>query len=247
MLVSAAILALVTLTSFISGLFGVAGGIVLMGGLIYLLPVAQAMVLHGVAQIVSNVARVIFWRRYILGPVVVRFIAASLVAAIIFALVRFVPSKPVLLLILGLSTVTAMLVPEGWVPKITDRGVAYVCGFVASALQLTAGVSGTFLDQFFQRAKLDRRTVVATKAAMQVFQHGLKVIYFGAFALGPVDDRFTVLLLAVPIISLATATLARRLLESMTDARFNWWTRRIVLVCGTYFILDALRLLLFAG
>jgi uncharacterized membrane protein YfcA len=247
MLVTAAILGLVTVTSFISGLFGVAGGIVLMGGLIYVLPVAQAMVLHGVAQIVSNVARVYIWRRYILLPVVLRFIGASLVAAGVFALVRFVPSKPVLLLILGLSTVTSMLVPEGWVPKITDRGVAYMCGFMASALQLTAGVSGTFLDQFFQRAKLDRRVVVATKAAMQVFQHGLKVVYFGAVALGPVDDRFTFLLLAVPAITLLTATLASRLLERMTDAHFNWWTRRIVLVCGTYFTLDGFRLLLFAA
>lgn len=247
MLVTAAILALVTLTSFISGLFGVAGGIVLMGGLIYVLPVGQAMVLHGVAQIVSNVARVVIWRRYILLPTVLRFIAASLVAALFFALVRFVPSKPVLLLILGVSTVSTMLAPEGWVPKITGRGVAYMCGFVASALQLTAGVSGTFLDQFFQRAKLDRRQVVATKAAMQVFQHGLKVVYFGIIALEPMDERFGFLLLSVPLIALLTAAIASRLLERMTDARFNWWTRRIVLVCGTYFIIDAVRLFFFAG
>jgi uncharacterized protein len=246
MLVTAAILGLVTVTSFISGLFGVAGGIVLMGGLVYVLPVAQAMVLHGVAQIVSNVARVVIWRRYILLPTVLRFVAASLVAAGLFALIQFVPSKPVLLLILGLSTVAAMLAPEGWVPKITGPGVAYFCGFVSSALQLTAGVSGTFLDQFFQRAKLDRRQVVATKAAMQVVQHGLKVVYFGVVALGPVDDDFVFLLLAVPAITLLTATLASKLLERMTDAHFNWWTRRIVLVCGTYFTLDALYLLLIA-
>jgi uncharacterized protein len=247
MLVTAAVLALVAATTFISGLFGVAGGIVLMGGLVYVLPVAQAMVLHGVTQIVSNVARVYFWWSYILWGVVLRFAGASLLAVGVFALVRFVPSKPVLLLILGVSTVAAMLVPQRWAPKITGRGVAYGCGFAATALQLTAGVSGTFLDQFFQRAELDRRTVIATKATMQVLQHTLKVAYFGAVALGPVDGRLGALLLAVPAIALVTAALARRVLERMTDARFNWWTRRIVLVCGVYFVLDATRLLLFTG
>jgi hypothetical protein len=41
-------------TSFISGIFGMAGGMVLMGILLLLLSVEQAMVIHGVAQFASN-------------------------------------------------------------------------------------------------------------------------------------------------------------------------------------------------
>ena len=37
---------IVTATSFLSGLFGMAGGLILIGALLALLPVATAMVLH---------------------------------------------------------------------------------------------------------------------------------------------------------------------------------------------------------
>ena len=41
-------------TSFLSGIFGMAGGMVLMGILLLLMSVEQAMVIHGVAQFASN-------------------------------------------------------------------------------------------------------------------------------------------------------------------------------------------------
>ena len=41
-------------TSILSGIFGMAGGMILMGLLLWLLPVADAMALHGVTQIASN-------------------------------------------------------------------------------------------------------------------------------------------------------------------------------------------------
>jgi uncharacterized membrane protein YfcA len=44
-------------TSFLSGLFGMAGGMVLMGLLLLLMPVPAAMVLHGITQVASNGAR----------------------------------------------------------------------------------------------------------------------------------------------------------------------------------------------
>lgn len=244
MLVAAVVFLLVAIASFISGVFGVAGGLVLMGGLVYVLPVSQAMILHGVAQFVSNASRVFYWRQYILGRVVAQFTAASAVMAVAFAFIRFVPSKPVLLLVLGASAVVTLLLPHAWAPKMTHRGVPYVCGLIGTTLMLTAGVSGTFLDQFFQRTGLDRRTIIATKATMQVQQHLLKVLYFGALAAGGLDDEMLGPLAAVPVAAVLGAAVARRVLERMTDHQFNWWTYRIVLVLGVYYMLDGARQLL---
>ena len=41
-------------TSFLSGIFGMAGGMILIGVLLALLPLPQAMVLHAVTQMASN-------------------------------------------------------------------------------------------------------------------------------------------------------------------------------------------------
>ena len=52
----------VLVTSFISGILGMAGGMILMGILLAMQPVAVAMMLHGITQLASNAWRAILWR-----------------------------------------------------------------------------------------------------------------------------------------------------------------------------------------
>jgi len=240
-LISAFVLGLVAVTSFVSGIFGVAGGLILMGGLVYLLPVAQAMVVHGAAQFVSNAARAVLWRRFLVWPLIAPFTATSVLCLGAFWFISFVPSKTAVLFLLGLSTVMLFFVPDWLAPKITQPGVAYLCGILGTALILVAGVSGPFLDQFFVRTDLDRRATIATKAAMQCVSHVVKIVYFGSFAESALDEAWLGLLLAVPVVSILGATAASRVLERMTDRQFYWWTRRIVLVLGLYYLAEATR------
>ena len=55
--VIAVILAATLITAAISGVFGMAGGLLLMGVLTAFTPVATAMVMHGFIQIISNFSR----------------------------------------------------------------------------------------------------------------------------------------------------------------------------------------------
>lgn len=235
------IIALLFATSFISGLFGVAGGLILMGGLVHLLPVSQAMIVHGLAQFVSNFTRVVLWRRYIAWRTIWGFLAGALVAVLIFSLIQFVPSKIVVLFVLGASTLTVQLMPKGWAPKVTQRGVPFACGVAATSLQLTAGVSGTFINQFFLGAALDRRTIIATLAVIQSVLHLLKVAYFGLIA-GGIDETLFPTLAVVPIVAILTGLLAGRVLERMTDRQYEWWVSRIVLTVGLYYVAESARL-----
>jgi uncharacterized membrane protein YfcA len=56
-------------TSFVSGIFGMAGGMILMGILLAIMPLATAMVLHGLTQMASNGWRAWLWREHVLWPV----------------------------------------------------------------------------------------------------------------------------------------------------------------------------------
>ncbi len=240
-LVSAAVLGLVALTSFISGIFGVAGGLILMGALVYLLPVAQAMIVHGAAQFVSNASRSVLWRKYLVWDLIVKFTATSALCLAMFWFVRFVPSKTLVLFLLGSSTVALFFVPAWLAPKITQPGGAYLTGFLGTALILVAGVSGPFIDQFFVRTDLDRRATIATKAAMQSVSHIAKIVYFASFSGSALDEQWLGLLAVVPVVSILAATAASRVVERMTDKQFYWWTRRIVLVLGCYYMIEATR------
>jgi uncharacterized membrane protein YfcA len=236
----ALVLSLVAATSFVSGVFGVAGGLILMGGLVFLLPVSQAMIVHGVAQVVSNASRVFFWRRHLEIAVLAKFTATSVACLLLFSLVRYVPSKTMVLFILGVSTVILFFVPDRWAPSIMQPGVAYLTGIAGTALMLMAGVSGPFLDQFFVRSGLDRRVTIATKAAMQCVSHLVKIAYFGGVASWGLDPEWWALAALAPVAAVAGASAATPVLARMTDKTFYWWTRRIVLVLGCYYIAAAM-------
>ena len=55
----------VFLTSLLSGTFGVAGGLILLWVLLFLMPVATAIAVHGMVQVASNGSRAWFTRGWI--------------------------------------------------------------------------------------------------------------------------------------------------------------------------------------
>src|SRR5262245_46498440 len=95
LLFAASLAAAVLSTSFLSGIFGMAGGMILMGFLLLIMPLAAAMVLHGIIQMVSNGWRAWLWRANIEWQVVAYYAGGATVAVLAFACVRAVPSKPI--------------------------------------------------------------------------------------------------------------------------------------------------------
>src|SRR5258706_10736580 len=85
-----AILAVSSLaTSFISGILGMAGGMILMGILLVFLPLPAAMMLHGISQLAANGWRALMlWRsvdwRVLRGYGVGAFVALGLIASLQF-------------------------------------------------------------------------------------------------------------------------------------------------------------------
>src|SRR5512142_1917303 len=84
-------------TSFISGTLGMAGGMILMGVLLALLPLPAAMMLHGITQLAANGWRAILLRREVDLRVFRGYVVGALGALLLFLLVRLVVSKPVAL------------------------------------------------------------------------------------------------------------------------------------------------------
>jgi len=224
--------AAVLATSLLAGIFGVAGGMILMGVLLVYMPVPQAMILHGVAQLASNLWRAVIWRRYIDALIVLRYLLGLLVALTVFASVAFVPDRATVLIVLGLVPMLAMVVPDRWAPKVTGRFGAEFAGFSSAGIQLLSGVSGPLLDLFFARTLLDRRCVVATKAACQTFTHLAKLVYFGGLAgLSSVEIDTGLIAMAIVLAVLGTS-LGRFVLERLSDVQFRRYTRLLIFAVG---------------
>ena len=224
-------------TSFISGIFGLAGGLILMGLLLAVLPVASAMALHAVAQMASNGWRAFLWRSYINVPVLLWTIVGSLMALVIFMAIAWVPDKPTAYIALGLTPFIIRPIPTRYAPNILKPGMPMLCGLIVQILQLTAGVSGPTLDIFYVRSGLDRRAIVATKAATQTVGHLIKLIYFTVIAVSAVRVELEIWLFAVAIVTAITGTtLARGVLEKLSDKQFMVWSQRIIMALGVVYI-----------
>jgi len=232
------------LTAFLSGIFGMAGGLVLMGVLALTLPVSAAFVTHGLLQIVANGWRAMLHRRHIAWPILWNYAVASILAAVAVFAIGYMPSRPLLFLLLGL---VPLLV---WVPKhrlrldASKRSHALASGFLVTGLNLSAGVAGPLLDIFFVRTELNRHQIVATKAATQVFSHLAKVAVYGFPLLSATQGGMPpwwLLALAVPL-SMAGTTAGGRVLDRMSDANFKRWTAWIVTAIGAVYLWQAWEL-----
>jgi uncharacterized membrane protein YfcA len=230
-------------TSVLSGIFGMAGGLVLIGVLLVLLPVPEAMALHAVTQIASNGWRALLWRRQSRWRPVLWVSAGGLVALGAWSLVLLVPDRGVALLMLGASPFLVRALPARWQPDPLRPAHGVAAGAAGMSLMVMTGVSGPLLDRVFLGGRLDRREIVATKAAVQALSHTLKLVYFGALVANPgsVDPW----LAAAAILAAMLGTmLAKRVLEAMTEAQYRRWADRIIAAIGGFYICQGTWLLL---
>ena len=244
MSVFAALVILVTtlVTSFISGIFGMAGGIILMAVLVALVSVATAMIVHGGIQMFANGYRAFLLRDAIDWRVFGYYCIGATVGVAALFFISWTPDKQALYLLLGL---TPMLV---WLPKerlhldIKRADHAIVSGFLVQGLNTLAGVAGPLLDLFFVRAEMTRQQIVATKSVTQSLSHLIKIGFWsvpivsaaGWGALPP----WWLFAAAIPLSMLGTR-LGKQVLERMTDVNFRKWMKGLVTAIGCVLLLRA--------
>lgn len=233
-----AILAVTVLgTSFLSGIFGIAGGMILMGVLLTVLPVATAMILHGVMQATSNGWRAFLWRANIKWPLVSRYLAGLAVVAGLFAAVQFTPSQAVALIGLGISPFIVLAVPARYVIQAEHRFGSELCGAICTASQFITGVSAPALDTFYVRSALDRREIIATKAACQTVTHLAKIVYFGGMTLSTPAYPIPIYVFAGGIaLSMLGTSLSRLLFLKLSDRQFRLGMKILVMACGLVYL-----------
>ena len=113
-------------TAFLSGIFGMAGGLILIGVLLVVFPLPTAMVLHAITQMASNGWRATLWWRHIVWKTIAFNVAGSLVSVGLWSIWLYVPDKAMALLMLGLSPFVVRAIPEKIMPR--TFGPAQVAG-----------------------------------------------------------------------------------------------------------------------
>jgi uncharacterized protein len=238
-----AVVALMVATSFLSGIFGMAGGLILIGVLLALLPLPEAMALHAVTQMASNGWRSLLWAKHIRWRSAAMFLAGAVVAFAVWSLWRYVAPKPLALILLGVSPFLVRLFPADLKPNPERLSHGLVYGSGSMSLMLLAGVSGPLIDTFFLGGTMERRQIVATKSVCQFFCHGAKFLYFG----GLVDQAAgldPVMAAAAIVASMIGTSAAKPVLDRLTDTQYRLWANRIVTTIAIVYLVQGGALLL---
>ena len=231
-------------TAFLSSIFGMLGGLILMGALITIMPVSQAMVLHGLIQLTSNGYRAWLNKTDIKWNIVSTLIIGNIISLVGLFSLAFVPDKITVLLVLGLLPYIAWAFPKNNSLDVSKKPIGILAGMVVVGSNLLSGTGGPLLDIFFQRVNMTRHQVVATKAVAQSLGHISKIIFFGFLTTSKFNTwpSFWLIFFAV-IASVIGTTLGKIILDKIDDRTFFVWTQSILLAIGTVFIAYAIYLM----
>ena len=127
-------------TAFLSSIFGMLGGLILMGALITIVPVSQAMILHGLIQLTSNGYRAWLNRKDINLKIVGTLFIGNVLAMVVLFFIAFVPDRITVLLALGILPYIAWSMPSNFAFDVTKTPVGIAAGIVVVGTNLLAGV-----------------------------------------------------------------------------------------------------------
>jgi uncharacterized membrane protein YfcA len=228
-------------TSIVSGVMGLAGGMMLLAAMLHWMDPLVAIPVHGIVQLVSNASRAWFQRAHVRWDAVWRFAWPLLPAgAAGLWLLRALPAEATR------AAIGAFVLLATWAPRVLQLGgragdprrALPVGGALVGFLGTTIGATGPLLAPFVLALGLAPPATVGTIAACQIFQHASKVALFGA---GGFDFRDY----ALPALALCTAAIAgsaigARLLDHLPQRAFRSAVKLVLtalalqLVLGTF-------------
>ena len=166
-------------TSLISGVIGMGGGVLLLSLMTFFLPLQVIVPVHGVVQLVSNISRSWYLKKDVLWSFVTPFLfGAPIGLAISYQLIKVITNEAYLYLILGCFIQYIIFKPKH-LPEFRLQTKGWFALGIASGIQgPLIGVTGPLLAPFFIRSDIKKENIVATKAAQQIITHLFKIPLF---------------------------------------------------------------------
>ncbi len=233
-MLSILLVAATLITSFISGVLSMAGGMILMGVFGFFLSVPAAMVLHGVAQTVSNGSRIWLYREHIRWSVLIPYSVGALIILGLFIAVTFAPNKAIVFILIGAFPFMALCIPKSINLDMEKKPVAVLCGLLVTTAQMLAGASGPVLDLFYVKSSLTRHEILGTKAITQTFGHILKLSYY-SFLITAVEELSVFIFVAVVTAAILGNWLGSLIVNRINDKTFKSAGRLVMLVIGAIY------------
>ena len=214
-------------TATISGILGMAGGIMLLATMLCFLSHADSIPTHAVVQIASNGTRVMAFLKNVDWRTLGRFVTGALPGAAIGMVLLWVlgqpeQSEPYLKTLIGAFILLATYLPK---PKgdgaHRERWFDFpAIGLFAGVAALTVGAIGPLIAPVFARRGFAKERLIATKATCQLAIHTLKIPAF--LLVRDLDvSRLGTLALVMICMVIPGTLLGKRVVKGVSERHFK--------------------------
>ena len=227
-------------TSTLTALIGAGGGTALLLVMLWFVPAASVVPVHGCIQLVSNTARVVLFRRHMHWPVIIRFVIPMPAGVYVgLQLYGMLDQSALQLVIAGFVLLSLLVRVPGAVAGRAFPAWAYLpAGFLIGGANMLVGVLAPILGAILRFERLDKERTVGT---LGFFGFAGNVFKVAGFAL--VGFSFADYLPMIACASLATILgnlLGRRLLGGISSAGFAAAFRIMLGLLALKLVWDAL-------
>ena len=180
------------ITSSISAVLGMGGGIILLGIMALIIPEGYIVVaLHGIVQLISNLTRSFVFRHHIRNDIVRQYLPGailglSLSSLIIITLIFFFQVESAkdikidfLKPLIGIFILWFLFGKQHSLK--TDQPHFFSVGALSGLCTVFIGATGPLIAPFFLKGKLTKENIIANKADCQAISHLGKIPLFILF------------------------------------------------------------------
>lgn len=234
------------LTSIVSAILGMGGGIMLLATMLCFMSHAEAIPTHAAVQIASNGTRVIAFIKNVDSDALGRFVlgvvpGSGLGMLLLWLLGSPDQSEPYLKALIGLFILVVTFLPKarGTEPSSSRLLNFTLVGLLAGTAALTVGAVGPLIAPLFAHRGFVKERLIATKAVCQLVTHVLKIPAF--ILVRDIDvERLGGLAVIMICVVIPGTLIGRRLLGHVSERQFVIAYRVMLIVAG-------LKLLVFDG
>ena len=233
------------LTSTLSAIMGMGGGILLIAILYFFVEPIVAIPLHGIIQLSSNFTRVLLFRKNIKFEHFIPFsfgVPFGILCG--WYLFGFFEAH-IMKLLLGIFLIFAANRKKGKGVLLSKNGFSFL-GVISGTASMLFGATGPLIAPFFLHKSFNREQVIASKAAFQTLGHFLKTLAFFILPLAfpiksmVVYDFFKEQYLLVILMVLAViygTRFGKQIGKKVTELNFKKFFRILLNIIGAKLIL----------
>ncbi|WP_417580487.1 sulfite exporter TauE/SafE family protein [Pelagibacterium sp.] len=215
--VALTLIAVSFLTSMITAMFSLGGGMAMLATLGLFFPPAVIIPVHGLVQLGSNAGRAVVQRAHIQWHLMAWFGAGSVLGIVLGGSLAVSIPEALFQIVIGMFILYCVWVPQ---PRVTGRGAIadFAAGALIGGVGMFVGAVGPLVANFLR--KLDNRhQLIATQASLMTLNNIAKVAIFTMF--GFAFAQYLPMAIAMIITGILGTLVGSRMLDRVSERVFR--------------------------